>query len=221
MSDPSAPPDFGPEQFAAVCDVSRETLGRLKIYVGVLREWNAQHNLVSAGSLADVWRRHIWDCAQLAKFVPLDARSLADMGAGAGFPGLVIACALADQGGGRVDLVEANSRKAAFLREAARVLAVPAIVHCARIEEFVPRWSESADVVTARALAPLPRLLDYAAPALEKGAQGLFLKGQDVEAELTEAAKSWNIAAELVPSVTDPSGRIVVVRRAERLGKRP
>ncbi|HEY1707595.1 MAG TPA: RsmG family class I SAM-dependent methyltransferase, partial [Rhizomicrobium sp.] len=89
MSD--APPEFGPEQFAEAASVSRETLGHLKLYIGVLREWNAQHNLVSAGSLADVWRRHVWDCAQIARYVPADAKTLADLGAGAGFPGLVLA----------------------------------------------------------------------------------------------------------------------------------
>ena len=164
-----------------------------------------------------LWTRHIADSLQLVRLAP-GATTWLDLGSGGGFPGLVIACALADTADRRVHLVESNARKAAFLREAARILNLPAVVHCARIEDFVPRWSDSADVVVARALAPLPRLLDYASPALKKGAKGLFPKGQDVEAELTEAAKSWNITAELVPSLTDPKARIIVVRRADRLG---
>src|ERR1700742_2335160 len=118
MSD--APLEFGPEQFAEASGVSRETLGHLKLYIGVLREWNAQHNLVSAGSLADVWRRHVWDCAQLARYVPADAKKLADMGAGAGFPGLVLAELLRNKV--RVTLFEATGKKARFLEAAAAAM---------------------------------------------------------------------------------------------------
>jgi 16S rRNA (guanine527-N7)-methyltransferase len=219
-SDPT--PDLSVDRRAALAlvAVSRETATRLDRFVELFLTWQRKINLVAASTLPTLWTRHIADSLQLLRFAP-EARTWLDLGSGGGFPGLVIACAVADTAGGRIDLVESNARKAAFLREAARTLSLPAVVHCARIEEFVLQWSESADVVTARALAPLPRLLDYAAPALEKGALGLFPKGQDVEAELTEATKSWNIAAELVPSITDPNARIVVVRRAERLGKRP
>jgi 16S rRNA (guanine527-N7)-methyltransferase len=219
-SDPT--PDLSVDRGAALAlvPVSRETAARLDRFVELFLTWQRKLNLVAASTLPTLWTRHIADSLQLLRLAP-EARTWLDLGSGGGFPGLVIACAAADTAGGRIDLVESNARKAAFLREAARTLSLPAVVHCARIEEFVPQWSESADVVTARALAPLPRLLDYAAPALEKGAQGLFPKGQDVEAELTEATKSWNIAAELVPSITDPNARIVMVRRAERLGKRP
>jgi 16S rRNA (guanine527-N7)-methyltransferase len=215
-------PDLSADRRAALIltPVSRETAARLDRFVGLFLTWQRKVNLVASSTVGTLWTRHIADSLQLVRLAP-EATTWLDLGSGGGFPGLVIACALADTAGRRVHLVESNARKAAFLREATRILNLPAVVHCARIEDFVPRWSDSADVVVARALAPLPRLLDYASPALKKGAKGLFPKGQDVEAELTEAAKSWNITAELVPSLTDPKARIVVVRRADRLGNRP
>jgi 16S rRNA (guanine527-N7)-methyltransferase len=215
-------PDLSTDRRAALIltPVSRETAARLDRFVGLFLTWQRKVNLVASSTVGTLWTRHIADSLQLVRLAP-EATTWLDLGSGGGFPGLVIACALADTAGRRVHLVESNARKAAFLREATRILNLPAVVHCARIEDFVPRWSDSADVVVARALAPLPRLLDYASPALKKGAKGLFPKGQDVEAELTEAAKSWNITAELVPSLTDPKARIVVVLRADRLGNRP
>ena len=129
----------------------------------------------------------------------------------------MIACALADTAGAKVHLVESNAKKAAFLREAVRVTGAPAVVHAERIETFVDHASRGRpDVVTARALAPLKLLLDQSVSLLKTGAVGLFPKGQDVEAELTEAAKYWNIKVNLAPSRTDPKGRIVVVRAMER-----
>jgi 16S rRNA (guanine527-N7)-methyltransferase len=215
-------PDLSADRRAALIltPVSRETAARLDRFVELFLTWQRKLNLVSSSTVGTLWTRHIADSLQLVRLAP-EATTWLDLGSGGGFPGLVIACVLADTAGRRAHLVESNARKAAFLREATRILDLPAVVHCARIEDFVPRWSDSADVVVARALAPLPRLLDYASPALKKGAKGLFLKGQDVEAELTEAAKSWNITADLVPSLTDPKARIVVVRRADRLGNRP
>jgi 16S rRNA (guanine527-N7)-methyltransferase len=144
------------------------------------------------------------------------ARRWVDLGSGGGFPGLVIACALANTPGAEVHLVESTQKKAAFLRAAAAELALPAIVHAQRIEDFVRAAGKPFDVVTARALAPLDRLIGYAIPLLKKGAVGLFPKGQDVEAELTQASKSWSIEADLIPSKTDRQGRIVVVRRASK-----
>jgi 16S rRNA (guanine527-N7)-methyltransferase len=215
-------PDLSADRRAALilAPVSRETAARLDRFVELFLTWQRKLNLVSSSTVGTLWTRHIADSLQLVRLAS-EATTWLDLGSGGGFPGLVIACVLTDTAGRRVHLVESNARKAAFLREATRILDLPAVVHCARIEDFVPRWSDSADVVVARALAPLPQLLDYASPALKKGAKGLFPKGQDVEAELTEAAKSWNITAELVPSLTDPKARIVVVRRADRLGNRP
>src|SRR5208282_3191300 len=153
------------------------------------------------------------DSLQLLALAPA-AKKWVDLGTGAGFPGLVIACALADTPGAQVQLVESTRKKATFLREAAKATASPAVVHTMRIEEFAKRPSGPVDIVTARALAPLPRLLTLAFPLLKTGAKGLFPKGQDVEAELTEAAKCWNIQTTLAPSRTEPTSRIVVVHSA-------
>jgi 16S rRNA (guanine527-N7)-methyltransferase len=199
----------------ALVQVSRETLARLDEFVGLLLRWQRTTNLVARGAIGEIWSRHVADSLQLLKLAPA-ARLWVDLGSGGGFPGLVIACALADAPGARVHLVESSAKKAAFLREAARTVALPALVHATRIEEFVRTFNGSPDVVTARALAPLADLLAYAEPMLKRGAQGLFPKGQDVEAELTETAKYWNIEAALVPSATHADGRIVMVRRAER-----
>jgi len=139
-----------------------------------------------------------------------------DFGSGAGFPGLVLACALADTPGARVHLVESNTRKAAFLREAARATGAPAVIHPVRIGDFVDNPPESVEIVTARALAPLVELLSAAYPLLRYGAQALFPKGQDVEAELTEAAKCWSIEGSLAPSLTDPKARIVCITGANQ-----
>jgi len=182
--------------------------------VALLLKWQRKINLIGRGTEDFLWTRHIADSLQLLDLVPA-ARTWVDLGSGGGFPGLVIACALAAKPGVRVHLVESNLRKAAFLREAARVLDVPALVHAVRIEEFVSRFADSPDVVTARALAPLEDLFAFVAPLMQNGAKALFLKGQDVEAELTTAAKSWSIEAELVPSRTDPQARIVVVKRLQ------
>jgi 16S rRNA (guanine527-N7)-methyltransferase len=196
--------------------VSRETWARLDGLVALLLKWQVFTNLVAPSTLAEIWTRHIADSVQLLTIVP-DARAWVDLGSGGGFPGLVVACAMADHPGGKVDLVESSQKKSAFLREAARTLSVPAIVHARRIEDFVSASVQSFDVVTARALAPLDRLLDYAAPLLKTGAIGLFPKGRDAEAELTATSKSWTMDAQLVPSVTDPQARIVIVRRATNL----
>jgi len=203
------------EQALTLVDVSRETADRLDGLVALLLRWQRTTNLVAPSTIPTLWTRHIADSLQLVAIAPA-ARIWIDLGSGGGFPGLVIACALADVDGGRVHLVESNGKKAAFLREAARHLRLPVMVHHRRIEDFMKAFHETADVVTARALAPLLDLLGYAQPLLNSGAQGLFPKGQDVDAELTDAAKYWNIVAALVPSRTDPRGRIVVVRRAER-----
>jgi 16S rRNA (guanine527-N7)-methyltransferase len=191
--------------------VSRETEKRLDRFVELLLTWQARINLVAPSTLCRVWTRHIADSLQLLAHAP-QARIWVDLGSGAGFPGLVLACVLAPGDRGMVHLVESDSRKAAFLREAARITGASAEIHMLRIEDFTERWGGTADLVTARALAPLAKLMDFAAPLLEKGAQALLPKGQDVEAELTEAAKCWHIEAELLPSVTDPRGRIVYVK---------
>ena len=193
--------------------VSRETWARLDRFVALLIRRQKTLNLVAASTLPQIWTRHIADSLQLLGLAP-QALKWIDLGAGGGFPGLVIASALAETSGAQVHLVESKQKKAAFLRDVAAALSLPAIVHTRRIEEFVADNTQSFDVVTARALAPLDKLLGYAIPLLKTGAVGLFPKGRDVGAELTQASKSWRIESELIPSKTDPHGRIVLVRRA-------
>jgi len=194
--------------------VSRETAARLDRFVAVLLDWQRRTNLIAASTESTLWTRHVADSLQLLPLAPR-ARIWADLGSGGGFPGLVIACALAETAGVRVHLVESNGKKAAFLREAVRATGTPAIVHAVKIEDFVEKPPEPIEIVTARALAPLPELLANAYPLLKKGTVGLFPKGQDVAVELTEAAKCWNIQASLAPSRTDPKAHIVVVRGIE------
>ena len=199
----------------ALVPVSRETAARLDRFVELLLQWQNKTNLIAPSTIPTIWTRHIADSLQLLALAP-DAKCWVDLGAGAGFPGLVIACALADKAGARVHLVESNAKKAAFLREAARQVGAPALVHAVRIEEFVKNFKQRPDVVSARALAPLEVLLELAHPLLKTGAKGLFPKGQDVDAELTRASKCWSMDVELVPSKTNSRARIVVVRGLRR-----
>jgi 16S rRNA (guanine527-N7)-methyltransferase len=197
--------------------VSRETESRLDAYVDVLLRWQSKLNLVAPSTLRELWTRHIVDSLQLLPLAP-DAQIWVDFGSGGGFPGMPIACALADMPGAKVHLVESNGKKAAFLREAARVTGVPAIVHQERAEKFGETCAEPVHVVTARALAPLKTLCDQAFPLISRGAVALFPKGQDVDAELTDAAKYWRLEAIKVPSKTSPEGSIVVIRSLKPLG---
>jgi len=194
--------------------VSRETLERLDRYVALLLAWQRRVNLIAPSTEPALWTRHIADSLQLLALAP-DARIWADLGSGAGFPGMPIACALAEMSGARVDLVESSAKKAGFLREAGLVTGTPVAVHAMRIADFVKAAPANVDVVTARAVAPLSKLLAEAYPLLKRGAVGLFPKGQGVDAELTEAAKYWRLQATLVPSRTDPKARVVVVRGVE------
>lgn len=191
--------------------VSRETQARLEKFVALLLQWQQRQNLIGPSTIPTIWTRHVADSLQLIDLAP-DAKVWVDFGSGGGFPGIPIACALADKPGAHVHLIESVGKKANFLREAARVTGAPATVHQIRSEKFIQTSVESVDAVTARAFAPLKTLCDQAFPLIAKGAIGLFPKGQDVAGELTEAAKYWNIQAERVPSKTSPEGCIVVVR---------
>jgi len=211
-----ARPDLATDRARALTltPVSRETAARLDRFAAVLQDWQQRMNLIAPSTESTLWTRHIADSLQLLALAPL-ARTWIDLGSGAGFPGLVIACALADVPDAQVHLVESNGKKAAFLREAARVTGVPATIHAVRIADFAKSFAQPADIITARALAPLCDLLAAVYPLLKKGAKGLFPKGQDVGTELTEAAKCWNVQASLAPSRTDPKARIVVLQHAE------
>ena len=198
----------------ALVPVSRETTARLDRFTALLLDWQSRINLIAASTVPVLWTRHIADSLQLLAIAP-DARKWVDLGSGGGFPGVPIACALAERGSAEVHLIESNKKKAAFLREAVRITGAPAIVHAVSISDFCQSFRGALDAVTARALAPLPELLSIAYPLLKKGPQGVFPKGQDVKAELTEAAKCWSIQASLVPSRTDPKSRVVVIRGAK------
>lgn len=204
----------------ALTPVSRETSERLDRFVQLLLTWQRTTNLIAPSTVSQLWTRHIADSLQLLDLVP-HAGVWVDLGTGAGFPGLVISCALVGKPGAHVHLIESNSKKAAFLREAQRVAAVPASVHAVRLEEFATNFKDHVDVVTARAVAPLKLLLGKCFPLLGKrGAMGLFPKGQHAELELKEVRESpmmeaWTMDATLVASRTDPAGRIVVIRNVE------
>ena len=187
-----------PEAFADHINVSRETLARLEAYLDLLKHWQRAINLVGAATLADPWRRHLLDCAQLIPHLPEKAASVYDLGSGAGLPGIVLAI----MGQAGIRLVESDQRKAHFLREVARSLDLKVDILTMRIENL-PR--ACADVVTARALAPLPRLLDLTEPLLRPNAVCLFLKGRHALDELTEARKCWRMSAQSFPSLSDPS----------------
>jgi len=205
---------FGPEEFAALTHVSRETLAGLKIHADMLADCNARHNLVSAGSLADVWRRHFWDSAQLIPYIPTAAASLVDLGSGAGFPGLVIAEILRERPEFRVVLYEATAKKCRFLQAVATRLNLQVEIRQGRIEDAAP---EIFDCITARACAPMAKLLAYAQRFWGRNSVGVLLKGQNVEAELTESNKSWRMRVIRHQSRSDPSGVILEIRELHRV----
>jgi len=196
--------------------VSRETQQRLEAFIDLLLQWQKKTNLISPATIPCLWTRHVADSLQLLDLVP-EAKTWVDFGSGGGFPGIPVACVLADRPGAKVHLVESNGKKAAFLREAIRATGLPAVVHARRIEDCGDSFGDKIDVVSARALAPLKILCDQAFPLIAKGAVGLFPKGQDVAAELTEAAKYWRVEARTVPSRTSPDGCIVVIDGLTRL----
>ena len=198
-----------PAEFSRLTPVSRETVERLQVYADLLIKWQARINLVGPATIPDLWRRHMLDSAQLAPLLP--GGPVLDLGSGAGFPGLVLAIMT----GLPVHLAESDGRKCAFLREAIRLTGASASVHNRRIEALAPLVPAPL-VVTARALAPLDRLLEMAAPFLGEGTECLFLKGRGGEEELTQAAKGWTMTVERRASQADPSGLIFHLRGVHR-----
>ncbi len=216
MSDVPAltPPEaFGPAEFAAMTGATAERMSELERFRELVAEGNARMNLVGPSALSEFWRRHAFDSAQLLTHAPR-ACVWADLGAGAGFPGIVLAILLKGVSGARVHLIESMAKRCRFLRETAEALDLDVEVHNARAEDLRLKGIE---VVAARACAPLPRLLAFAEPYLKAGAVGLFLKGRDVESELTDARRIWKFHAHLEPSASDSSGRIVRVERLTRV----
>jgi 16S rRNA (guanine527-N7)-methyltransferase len=210
----AAAPPMDAAGFARVSGASTAQLADLERFRVMLAERNEVMNLVGPASLPDFWSRHAWDSAQLLKLAP-DARAWADLGAGAGLPGLVLAILGKGVLGFHVDLVESMTKRCKFLGEVVEALELPATVHNARAENL----DLTVEIVTARACAPLWRLLGYARPYLQGGATGLFLKGQDVVFEMREAARYWEYEADVAPSKSDPRGRIVRVKRLGRARK--
>ncbi|MBS0386766.1 MAG: 16S rRNA (guanine(527)-N(7))-methyltransferase RsmG [Proteobacteria bacterium] len=207
---------YGPQEFARDLPfhVPRETIERLETHCRLLADWSHRMNLVGPRELAAFWRRHALDSAQLVALAP-QAMRWVDLGSGAGFPGLVVAAILADQPGAAVHLVESTEKKAAFLSAVAKEAGLPVKVFNQRIEVF-GAGEGPYDVVTARALAPLNRLIPYAKPILDHGAIGLFHKGADIDAELAAAKDVLNggaYQADVLESLSDPRGRIVRVTR--------
>lgn len=197
------------EAFGDRLGVSRETLERLTIHLELLRRWQPAINLVGRASLADPWRRHFLDSAQLAALVPRSVTGGIDLGSGAGFPGMVLALL----GVPALHLIESDRRKARFLREVARETGAPVTIHAERIEDLQP-WP--ADLITARALAPLPRLLGLVEPFISSDSVCLFLKGATVAHELTEARRTWHMVVERIPSLAHPTGVVLKLQGVRR-----
>lgn len=210
MPDPAKPP-ITQQEFAIQAGVSRETAHRLAAYLDLLKRWQARINLVSEASLGDAWRRHFLDSAQLWPLIDRQGGRLYDIGSGAGFPGLVLAI----MGMSDVHLIESDQRKAAFLREAARITGAKVEIRISRAEKLSPK---DGDFVTARGCAALPELLDLAMPLLKPSGICFFLKGRGVEAELTAANKAWSMQIQRFPSKSDPTGTILRLEGIHRVG---
>ncbi len=198
------------EEFARVTNVSRETLEKLKIYAAMLQKWQKAINLVSKTTLPDLWNRHMLDSFQVLKPIKTKSGIWIDLGSGAGFPALVVAMASDFD----VHVIESDQRKCLFMREVSRETSTPITVHNSRIEAVEPI---KADVISARALASLKKLLDYAEPFSTEKTEFLFLKGQDVDAELTQAAKCWNMVPTKYKSISSNEGCILKIKDVRRL----
>ena len=206
------PVQFDRDDFQRESGATDAQMADMTAYLALIEDWNGRMNLVGPSALDAFWLRHAWDSAQL-KLLESEARVWADVGAGAGLPGLVLAIFLKDTPGAKVHLIESMAKRCRFLSEAVQQLSLPAQVHNARGEDVV---LDGVEIVTARACAPMTRLLSFAEPLLKRGARGVFLKGRDVAAELIEARKSWTLDLSLLPSKSDPEGNIVLVEAASR-----
>ena len=207
----------GPEDFARAFNVSRETIDKLGVYVSLLGQWQPRINLVANATLPDVWHRHVADSAQLVALAPAQPRAWLDLGSGGGFPGLVVAIML-HGAGTRITLVESDRRKAAFLAEVARQTGTPVEIQTARIEQTATQGMlEAVDVVSARALAPLVRLISLSLPFFGGDTVGIFPKGRGAESEIADARAAWAFDVETVPSLTDEAARVVLIRRPQAI----
>jgi 16S rRNA (guanine527-N7)-methyltransferase len=198
--------------FQAALQANDAQMADMRGFLALLTEWNARMNLVGPSALGEFWTRHALDSAQLRVLAP-GAREWADLGAGAGFPGIVLAILAKGEPHAHVHLVESMAKRCRFLQAVVDALSLPATVHHIRAEDLKLK----VDVVTARACAPMVKLLGYAWPYLRLGAAGLFLKGQDVASELEEAAKYWKFEADLIPSISFSEGRVVRLKKVSRV----
>jgi len=204
----SVPNPIPVEQWTAL-GVSRESLARLETLVSVALAWQERINLISPSTIPEIWKRHVLDSAQLLPFLPVNTARIADLGSGGGFPGLVLAATTKAE----IHMFESNGKKVSFLQEALRKMGVKAQVHRTRLEQnLAPVDMPEVQAVTARAFAPLGELLGYASPFMARGAPGLFHKGQDIDTELTEAAKAWTITYQKHSSLTDSQSVILEVK---------
>lgn len=199
---------FGPDDVARLTHVSRETLDRISSFLALLWVWRERINLIGPGEGKHLWRRHVLDSLQLASLIDPTDGDVADLGSGAGFPGLVLASVLAERPGSSIALVEKSPRKSEFLRAIIEAIGLPARVLTQRLEDPAPR---KFDVVTARALAPLPRLLGYAHGWLKPSGKALLVKGRGAVEELTLARNSWTFESSFRPSLSSPEGQILTV----------
>ena len=214
----SFPPLTTAEAMADAFDVSRETTETLDRFVRLLKQWNQAACLVGSATVPAIWSRHVADSLQLLRYIPQRTRILLDIGSGGGIPGVILAIALADRPRLKVHLVESNQRKCAFLREAVRLLSIPAELHAARVENItIDDLSGHPDIVCARALAPLPRLFELTARFIRGGAIGVFPKGRHLGRELRQAAQFWTIDAQSCASAVEPSGFVLIVRGLARV----
>lgn len=202
---------YGPDQISEQINVSRETFTRIEAVLSCLDEWRTRMNLIGPKEREHIWRRHVLDSLQLLPLLPHDARII-DLGSGGGFPALPLACALSDMGG-HITMVETVGKKARFLEAAIDTAGLNASVRQGRVENVA---DITADYVTARALAPLPKLLDYAAPWLLGGGVGLFHKGTRWKEELTAASAKWTFASEAIPGISGGAGIILKVAEVSR-----
>jgi len=199
---------FGPEDVVRLTGVSRETFQKISAYLELLDRWRERINLIGPGEGRHLWRRHVLDSLQLLQYISAEDKSVADLGSGAGFPGLILACALADKAGAAVTLVEKSPRKSEFLRAVGKEVGLPVAVLTIRLEDAP---GVLFDVVTARALAPLPKLLGFADAWLKPSGKALLMKGRDTEAELAEAREAWTFDLSTLDSQSSPEGRVLRV----------
>jgi 16S rRNA (guanine527-N7)-methyltransferase len=210
------------DEFAKLSTASANAMARMDRYERILREWNEHTNLVAPSTLDDIWGRHFWDSAQILPLIPPQASTIVDIGAGAGFPALVLAALVQSEGAAtssnwQFALVEATQKKARFLTDAAAEMAVKVLVHPLRAEDLAP---QNADVVTARAVAPLDRLLVWVERHLKPGGTALLLKGARANEELTAARRTWDFELNTVPSRSDSAGMVLCVTGLRRCPKR-